>query len=470
MSAPALRDLTSVLAAHPPPFTLRPDQIEVIESKTNYPRAGLYAEVGTGKTVMATYLTLCWNADVNVVVMPPILFKQWHRWLKSIPNIGEILIYRGTVAERKAMDISKFKWVLMSIGILKNDYKRIHDALTKRAKTVTVDEATSIKNASTANHKAVASLAEDSNLALLTGTPLSTPHDAYAYVRLITPGTYRSKTQFENIHVESRDFFENVKEWKNLDLMQSNLMMHSARLLKENVLKNLKTPNYIPIEYELEREHMALYRQLAEEQLLLLETGGKIDATSASKLYNALQQIILNWDHFSGVEDARSTAFDLIDHVMDSASVMNQNNSKLIIASYYRMTSAKILTYLQEFGAVGIYGGISAKQQETNSERFTFDPTCRIAVIQPMSGGFGSNYQHVCNEVLFIEAPRMPLHFNQVVGRVYRDGQPHVPNIHIGIASGTIQKRLFENLLNSDQLLNKIQGGFQDLREAVYGN
>lgn len=470
MGASTLRDLASVLAAHPPPFTLRPDQIEVIEDKADYPRAGLYAEVGTGKTVMATYLTLCWNADVNIVIMPPILFKQWHRWLKSIPNIGDILIYRGSVAERKAMDLTKPKWILLSIGILKNDYKRIHAALAQRTKTVAVDEATSVKNASTANHKAVASLAEDSNLTLLTGTPLSTPHDAYAYVKLISPGVYRSKTQFDNIHVAALDYFENVKEWKNLDLMQSNLMLHSARLLKENVLKGLKSPNYIPIEYDLAAEHMALYNQLAEEQLLLLETGGKIDATSASKLYNALQQIVLNWDHFSGYEDARSTAFDLIDHVMDSANVMKRENSKLIIASYYRMSSAKILTYLQEFGAVGIYGDISAKQQEINSERFTFDPTCRIAVIQPMSGGFGSNYQHVCNEVLFIEAPRMPLHFNQVVGRVYRDGQPHVPNIHVGIASGTIQKRLFENLLNNDQLLNRIQGGYQDLREAVYGN
>lgn len=469
-TAQAVRDLASVLKDHPPPFTLRPDQIEVIEDKVGYPRAGLYAEVGTGKTVMATYLSLCWNAEVNVVVMPPILFKQWHRWLSSIPGIGEILIYRGTPKQRKAMDLTRPKWILMSIGILKNDYQHIHKSLAHKTKTVDVDEATSIKNPTSGNHKAVASLAEDSNLALLTGTPLSTPHDAYAYVKLITPGIYRSKTQFENIHVEERDFFENVVKWKNLELMQANLMLHSARLLKENVLKDLKKPNYIPFEYELDPEHMALYKVLAEEQLILLESGGKIDATSASKLYNALQQIIVNWDYFSGYEDARSTTFDLIDHVMDSAAVMNPKNSKLIIASYYQMTSAKILTYLQEFGAVGMYGAISPRQQEINSERFTFDPTCRIAVIQPMSGGFGSNYQHVCSEVLFAEAPRMPLHFNQIVGRVYRDGQPNVPNIHIGIASGTIQNRLFQNLLNNDQLLNRVQGGYQDLREAVYGN
>lgn len=471
-----MRSLEQVLTEHPLPFALRHststewlDQYEAIESLLDYPRAGLYAEVGTGKTVMSTVLALCWEADVNVVCMPPVLLKQWQQWLDSVGNAGSVLIYRGTPKERVGMDIKAFKWVLMTVQMLKQDFKRIVADLTGKTKTVIVDEATSIKNSSSGNHKAVAELSEGQNLQLLTGTPLSTPHDAYGYVKLITPAIYRSKGQFDNIHVDARDYFDKVIKWKNIELMQGNLMHNSIRLLKEQVLSNLHKPNYIPIMYELSPEHMKLYKELAEEQILELENGGKIDATSASKLYNATQQIIVNWDYFSGDENARSTAYDLVDHVMDEAQVMSPSNSKLIIASYYRMTSKALLQYLQEFGAVGIYGDISPKQQEINSERFKNDPTCRIAVIQPMSGGYGSNYQHVCNEVLFIESPRMPIHFNQVVGRVYRDGQPFVPNIHIGIAAGTIQKHLFESMLNNDELLTKIQGGFKALRAAVYG-
>lgn len=474
-----MRSLEQVLAEHPLPFELRHttssewlDQYEAIQSLIEYPRAGLYAEVGTGKTAMATCLALAWDAQVNVVIMPPVLLLQWKRWLESVGDAGDIVVYRGTPKERKAISLvprGKRTWILMSIGILKRDFIRIIENLKHYKKTIVVDEATSIKNSGTGNHKAVAELADEQNLALLTGTPLSTPHDAYAYVKLITPGVYRSKGQFDNIHVEELDYFDKVVKWKNIGLMQENLMLHSIRLLKEQVLSGLKKPNYIPIPYELDPQHQALYKELAEEQLLLLETGGKIDATSASKLYNALQQIVVNWDYFSGNEDARSTAYDLIDAVMDQNAVMNSANSKLIIASYYKMTSRAILQYLSEYGAVGIYGEVSAKNQEINSERFKFDPTCRILVMQPMSGGFGSDYQHVCSEVLFIEAPRMPIHFNQVVGRVYRDGQKFVPNIHIGLAQGTIQTRLFNDLLNNDKLLNRIQGGFRDLRDAVYG-
>lgn len=460
--------LQQVLAKHLLPFTMRPDQVETCNELADWPRAGLYCEVGTGKTVMSTVLALMWNADVNIVTMPPILLKQWKRWLESIGNIGDVVIYRGTPKERAAIGLVGPKWILMTIQILKQDFDRLKKELGPLSKTVTVDEATCVKNPTSQNHKAVAEFSAGHNLALLTGTPLSTPHDTYAYVKLISPGVYRSKTQFDNIHVAEKDFYENVVRWQNLDLMQTNLMMHSVRLLKENVLKGLKSPNYIPIEYELAKEHKALYDQIAEEQLLLLGDG-KIDMTNASKLYNVLQQIIVNWDFFCGDENARSTAFDLVDYVMDEAQVMRQDKSKLIIFTYYKMTSRKLLTYLQEFGVVGAYSEISSRQQEINSERFKFDPACRILVAQPISGGFGSDYQHVCNEVLFLESPRMPIHFNQGVGRVYRDGQPFAPNIHIGIASGTIQRRLFDTMLKNDELLNQAQGSYIDLREAIYG-
>ena len=355
------RSIEAVLAEHPLPFTLRHststewlDQYEAIQSLISYPRAGLYAEVGTGKTVMATVLALCWDNLVNVVIMPPVLLRQWNNWLKKIGNIGDVVIYRGTPGERKLIQIApqggRRRWILMSIGILKRDFLRIERELAPYAKTIIVDEATSIKNSGSQNHKAVAQLSQEQCLQLLTGTPLSTPHDAYAYVKLITPGIYRSKGMFDNIHVEELDYFDKVVKWKNIELMQDNLMQHSVRLLKEQVLSGLHKPNFIPIPYDLDPAHMALYKELAEEQLLLLENGGKIDATSASKLYNALQQIVVNWDYFSGNEDARSTAYDLIDMVMDEGGVMQQDKSKLIIASYYKMTSRAILQYLQEFG------------------------------------------------------------------------------------------------------------------------
>lgn len=462
--------IDKVLAEHSLPFTMRSDQYNAVCELYGWPRAGLYAEVGTGKTVMSTVLALAWGTEVNIVILPPILFLSWYHWLQSVGNAGEILLYRGTPKKRKTLVLNGKRWILMTMAIFKLDYESILKQISGKSRTILVDEATSIKNPSSDNHKKTKAAAEGHHLQLLTGTPLSTPHDAYAYTRLISPDVYRSKGQFDNIHVDEVDFFGNVTKWKNLDLMQENLMHHSVRLLKEEVLKDLHKPNYVPIEYELDPEHLALYRQLAEEQLLLLENGGKIDATSAGKLYNALQQIVVNWDYFSGVEDARSTTFDLVDRVIDQAGVMDPRNTKLIIYTYFKRTSRKLLEYLQHWGSVGCYSEISSGKQEKNLQAFLLDPKCRILVAQPMSGGVGFNPQKVCSEILFIEAPSIPWHFTQGVGRVYRDGQPNVPNIHIGIAEGTIQHRLHQRLLSQDALVNQVQIGFKDLRDAIYGN
>jgi SNF2 family DNA or RNA helicase len=58
---------------------------------------------------------------------------------------------------------------------------------------------------------------------------------------------------------------------------------------------------------------------------------------------------------------------------------------------------------------------------------------------------------------------------HQALSRVYRQGQRFNVNVRIGLAEGTIQHRLHQRLLDNDQLANTVQGGFQDLRDAIYG-
>jgi len=461
------------------PFTLRPDQIKVIEDTYFYDRVGLFAEVGTGKTAMATVLALCWDRDINLVLMPPILLRQWAKWLRSVDNSGEVLIYRGAIKARAKLreTLLQHRWVLMSIGIFKNDYVALTALLSGRTTSVIVDEAHSVKNVGSQNYKKVRDFSIGGGLQLLTGTPLSNPGDVYAYTKLKTPSVYKSHKQFEDIHVDERDYFGNIQKWRNLELLRDNLMLQSVRLLTADVLKHLHKPNYIPLYYDLDPEHRRLYNQLMDEQLLLLPNGGQIDATSAGRLYNMAQQIVCNWGHFAGEDSLRSSCYDLIDHVCDEIDVDNQGfnadntplASKLIIFTYYRMTSAAVVEYLKARGAVACYSDISSAKQEVNIDRFMNDPTCRILVAQPTSAGFGLNPQHVCSELLFLEEPVVPKDFHQGVGRIYRDGQLKVPNVRIAIADGTIQNRLHERLLQKDELVNMVQGGFQDLRDALQG-
>jgi hypothetical protein len=466
---PDFDNLGDLLKYHQIPFELRADQVEDVEELYPFDRVGLFNEVGTGKTATSTVLSLAWDCAHNIVLMPPILVPQWKRWLESLHDVGAVVAYRGAPVKRQAINLQAYKWILTSIQMFKSDLPHIQRQLQGRSKNLTVDEGHSVKNVGTANYKAVKEFSEGEKLQVLTGTPISSPGDAYGYVKLKTPSVYRSQAHFENLHVADRDFFGNVKEWQNLEMMQSNLMLQASRRLSGDVLKDLKQPNYIPIHYDLAPEHLGLYNQLVDEQLLLLPDGGKIDATSAGRLYNASQQIICNWSHFSGDEKCVPAVFDLIEAVADEIDLLNPAASKLIIFTYYIMTSRAVTKFMAKYDTVACYSEVSGAQQARNIARFLDDPKCRAIIAQPGSGGAGWNPQHVCKEVLWIEEPVVPWPFVQGVGRVARDGQLYVPNIRLAIAQDTIQVRLHQNLLHNDALANKVQGGFKDLRDAIHG-
>lgn len=307
------------------------------------------------------------------------------------------------------------------------------------------------------------------DLVLLTGTPLSKPGDAYAYVKLISPFVYRNQRHFEALHVVAKDYLDHVTQWGSLEFLKENLLLNSSRVLKRDVLPWLPPVTYRPTVYDMEPEHQELYRKLAEEQVLLLEQGGKIDASTPAKLYQAVQQIIMNPEHFSG-KPMRAAGYDLLDEVIEELAVGDiENGHKLIVYANYRMTLRALLEYLEPYGVVGCYSEISAKKQEQNFDRFLSDPTCRIWAAHPLSGGVGLNPQEVCSDALFLEAPIIPKDFLQAVGRLERDGQHRAMNVWIGIAEGTIQVRLHKQLLVTDALVNKVQQGWQDLRDAIYG-
>lgn len=454
---------------YPPPFTPYDYQMKAVRDLFHCERLGLYAEVGCGKTFMATYLALAWQIrdpfDQVIVTMPPILLAGWKRWLESIPGAGSVLVYRGTPKEREVMDVARYKWILMSMQVFKSDNDMLAYKLRDRKLVGIIDEATCVKNSASQNFKYTREFFDGHRLMLLTGTPLSNPGDTYAYVKLVTPIVYRSRGQFENIHVEERDAFNTIAKWRWLDLMKQNLERQAVRIIKEDVLPHLDQPLYVPIYYDLELKHKRLYEQLAEEQLLLLENGGNIDATSASRLYNALQQIILNYDYFSGNEKAVSAGYELVDSVFDEIDP----DRKLILFANYRMTNRGLLKTFFKYNAVACYSEVPSNQQERNVASFLDNPQCRLMIAQPISAGAGWNPQYVCSDELFLEMPIVPKDFHQAVGRVCREGQTRKPVIRIAIAKGTIQERLYNNLLAKDSLVNKVQRSFQDLREAIHG-
>jgi SNF2 family DNA or RNA helicase len=453
------------------PFVVHPLQIEAMNVLADNPEAGVYLDVGTGKTLVETLLSLyrmVHGAETTVLIMPPLLLKQWRIWLGRISRKGgsplKVCTYAGTPSERAKLDFN-VDFVLVGIQIFKRDYDRFSSHFLGRNFHVGVDEATMLANPNSDNHQKVHEFVAGMSVDLLTGTPANNPMDAYGLIKFVSPGVYRSRRHFENIHVEDRDFFGNPTKYQNLDVLKENLERNSYRILFEEMYPDTETPLFVPQPYDLEPAHLKLYRRLAEEQLLALPDGGKIDATQANRLTHALGQIVVNWGYFAGDPKLVSNAIGMIEERLDELG-----SGKLVVFANYKMSVALIQETFRKVKCVAINGEVSPKEKAAAIASFTEDKGCRLIVINPKSGGMGlDGLQHVSNHCMFVEPVAQPRDFHQCVARLKRTGQTKRVVVDLPTAEGTLQVRTFKNLLENDTTVNKVVHNATDLRTVLFG-
>lgn len=445
------------------PWELAPLQKQDILEAMNYDRVGWYYEVGTGKTACSTVTALAWGCNRIYVVVPPIIIPQWIAWLRSIKQ-DDIGVFRGP--RRTDADLNH-KWVLMSHRNYTDSFKMIYGNSCKNF-CIIIDEAQWLKNPASLLFKYTKQLSFGQKLQLLTGTRTSKPEDSYAYCKLI-PELYRSMGQWRNLHVAEEDFFGKATKYRDLDVVANNMKIQTFTRTKKEMFGYDLTPIYTVIPYELAKPHEKLYNQLAEEQLLLLSNGKKIDATNANTLAHALQQIVCNWDKFSG-EPKRSAIFDVIDEVISETECLDPSRSKLVIWTHYVATSTAIVAYLKaQHGEASIAAAYGKVNSAKGVKSFETDPACRILVAQPSSCGVGAEFQFVCSETLFVEIATTPMAARQAIGRLDRKHQTTRPNVRLAQAQRTVQKRLFEKLLSNDDLIAGIEQTEISLRGLIFG-
>ena len=460
-------DLNRVVQRMELPFT--PVELQLSDALDAYhaDRFGLFYAVGGGKTLVSTLTSLLWNESHTIVTCPPILLPQWQDWLNSV-NEMDTSIYAGP--KRSTADLAH-RWVIMSHAIFRNSFREILAYYKGREVNVIVDEAQAIKNPKSVLYKNINQFISPSRRCqLLTATPTSKPGDTYTYIKLRSPQIYRTYGHWENLHVAAIDIFGAVTEYKNIEQLADNFALKSATRTKTELFGDNLDPIYQPITYDLSPAHIKLYNKLAEEQLLLLDNGEKIDATSAQRLRHALQQIVLNYERFSGKEGDVAAGFELLDQVIDEVDPMTKGNSKLCVWTYYKASSGLVLKYLQDkYGKTAVVGAYSEVDSAKSVKAIMGDEECRILVAQPSSVGVGLNLHHVCSEMLFLEQSTTPMQTRQAIGRVDRAGQKIRPTIRFGQARGTIQLKLFQDLLRNDDLVSMVERTPKSLREEIYG-
>lgn len=436
-------------------------------------RSAYYWNVGAGKTFASTMHNLIardQNGCTTIQTCPPVLLRQWSNWLTDC-GVRHAVWY-GQPKKRRQINLldPDLEYILTTSGLIKNDFDYFAEMHAKRRIRMSVDEATCVKNFESGNYRAVLQLSNGQGVLPLTGSPLATPRDAYAYIKLVSPGVYYSYEQFERIHVSKYDFHDRPIEWRRLDLMAKNLALHASFIDTCEVHPDMPRANIYPVPYDLEKGHKKLYDQVVENQLAVLENGAVIDATTASKLWHTIQQLVINYGYFAQDNDLRPAAYDLLDDLM-----IELRGQKLVVYANYKMTVANLVSYLRSKGYVvsQINGAVSQKEKDAAKDSFITpcaNGGAQVIVMNPQSGGVGvDGLQNVCSHMIFMELPTISKDFFQAVGRLERPGQRFITDCRVATALGTIQVHMRKQMVENSGLINTVVPTIQDLRNQLLG-
>ena len=453
------------------PFQPYSYQLDAIEQGVDLDKMLIPLKVGRGKTALATWIgfynTITSSTSRLLFIVPASLVVQWVRWLQKIEFINgeklDILQYQGTPHARDAMSFDH-DCIVMSHQIFVKDYaKKIAPEMLGDEDTLVVyDEAQDgLRKVGNKIWRFFKYFSSNKKIILLSGTPVSNPMDTYAIVKLMSPDIYKTKRQFEKIHVGEKDYFGNVTEWKNLEHMKIALY-NKAIIINEALVEDLPELIVDQIPYELTPQHKRLYDQLVKEEFLVDDNENIIDATETNRMFHLLQRFVSSPSKLN-IKKCQAAMLNCV------KTVFEEDDSKLVVFAHYKNTNQTLLDYfLNKLGikAVGCWGEFSRAQQQYNKDKFISDPDTKILVGNPQSVGIGTDgFQDVCYRELFVELPLTPPQFEQAIGRVSRTGQTEKCIIKCLVAINTIQESLYYSLLNKDDLLQKILQKKLSLRE-----
>ena len=423
-------------------------QVEDLGKFLTWDRCSDFSEVGTGKS-LKSYLYIAHKVLSEgkvVVVMPPPLIPQYmHEFIEIIPSIRpELVNFTLPLKKRNALvdslsEANELPGVsLMSYQMYTKLFKWF---ISMKVTAIVCDEAHAIKEVSTKNFKSVYLTVLDRGASFLemTATPMTAElRDAYAHIRIKTPGKYPSLRAFDDKHTIYKDIgdFPKIVGYRDEPTIQRNLNLNSVRR-RAAVVLNLKEPMVVEQLVPLSDKHMKLYQKLLRERIL--EYGDQLlIGENPQKLRQMALQIITNVEAYTTAK-VPDAPLDMLKVILDSLG-----GKKLLVFCQYRATVEKLGRVFERLNPALMYGGSDVPK---NKDKFNNDPTCLIGVANYRSGGAGLNLQAHCHNEVFLETTGVPSELTQAIGRLQRSGQTEVVNVWLFRYTNTISVRQIDSAL-----------------------
>lgn len=450
------------------PFKLHNYQLEAV--KEALPHAGwLFREkVGEGKTAISLYLGLYRSVFDGVeqilILTPPTLIDQWVDFLGQVEGVPEVLVYRGSPAQRKLMQLDQFAVIIMSYNIFRLDFPRV-EKLGKKSNLFVIGDELSLKAANQTFKKFKMLLYRKQRpdpykdepkhyFCALNATPLSDRAQIYWWSSIFRPDIYPSLRLFSIQHVEAEDHWGKPTKWRDTDVMDKNFDKFSSSARDSGL--ELPESVFVPLNYQLDPKHAKMYKNLVDAEFGNLPDDVVQRAIEA--MFSTLQRAVLLPDDYG--LDIKSPIIDIIDQTIDQ---LGEEDRLIVYTRHVRVSEMLARQYPQ---AVTVFGTVSDANKKNNLRRFKAgDAEMMIANLESLSKG--QNLQ-IANHTLFAELPFRSDMMTQACGRTARQGQTRdTCFFHIPVAKKTIQVQIYNKLLANDVDLRSFNRNKRTLKEFL---
>lgn len=438
---------------------IRDYQKEDIQFALSHPRAGLFLDLGLGKTLemLVTMSVVREKTRLPFIVVAPLrVLQEWmneiHKWKVPLTYENLHLSDREEIYGKAHPDIFFINYDLLSWLSESKTYE-------ERFGCVVFDESTKIKNWSSQRSKAARKLSHRADRCyILTGSP------APNSLQNLYPQTYvidRGESLGGSFTEYRRRYFYQVGEkyynkWELVpgredDIYRAIRPFSIRRELRDHL--NLPPVTVIDHPITLPPALMKTYRRFKRESLLELERAHVL-ASNAGVLMGKLRQ-------FTGgtVLDGEGVSHIVHEEKIDALADLYEEaqGSPILVAYEYHHDRDAIL---KRMDAEYLDGTVSFNKGEDLKRRWN-EGKIPLFLLQWQSGALGLNLQFGGHIIVAYSLPWDLESYMQLIGRLDRPGQKAPVMVHRLMCSGTIDEYISEVLAakahNQQKLLDALK-------------
>jgi SNF2 family DNA or RNA helicase len=444
-----------------------------------HPYAGLFLDMGMGKTLTTLSALYDLNPNGNVLIVAPKNIAR-STWLDEIAKWKLPLRTCSFVVNEKDRPLSKAKRHEL--------YEKAQTAppaiyfinrelvcdLVEHTKhwcypIVVLDEAQSFKTYNSARFKALKKVRPQiQRLIELTGTP--SPNglmDLWSQIYLLDEGERlgRTITAYRN-----RFFYPGmiVNGYPVKWIPKPGAEQEIYELISDLVISMKNTALTLPpltmnnVYVHMEPKEKKLYDEMKKEYVLSFKTGVAEDdvvdviAANAAVLSAKLRQMASGALYVDDAHNYRIIHRRKLEHV---AYLLRSTSSPVIIAYHFQTDRIMLETYLTSLGFdVQSFDGSAGMIRAWNAGQIP------VMLLQPASAGHGLNLQDGGHTLIWYTIPWSLEEYQQTNARLYRQGQTDPVVIHHILTKGTIDEQVLRAIdkkdMSQSQLIDAVMAEF----------